>query len=189
MSLEFELLERYDANVPRYTSYPTAPHFHDGVNGDSYRRLLSSVPAKEPVSLYFHVPFCAQMCWYCGCHTQVAARYEPISDYAKLLANEIEMVSKELPGRLRVGHLHWGGGTPTMLSAGTRASRKRRMPWGGPLMPIIAGMGSTEKPGVSRANTSAVNPSRPPSGLVRQQTRCRSAKSALVMKCLSPLRT
>ncbi len=118
MSLEFELLERYDANVPRYTSYPTAPHFHDGVNGDSYRRLLSSVPAKEPVSLYFHVPFCAQMCWYCGCHTQVAARYEPISDYAKLLANEIEMVSKELPGRLRVGHLHWGGGTPTMLSAG-----------------------------------------------------------------------
>ncbi len=107
------LLER---NLPRYTSYPTAPHFHAGVTGDTYRRWLSALPTDERISLYLHVPFCAQMCWYCGCNTTVANQYRPIAEYAQQLAQEIETAVALLPGRLTVGHIHWGGGTPSMLS-------------------------------------------------------------------------
>mgnify|MGYP001204729077 CR=1 FL=1 len=116
MRLEPELLERYDTRVPRYTSYPTAPHFGTGVDAGAYREILSSISGDETVSLYFHVPFCKQMCWYCGCHTQVAGHYDPIADYVGLLETELGLVTDALPGRARVGHLHWGGGTPTMLS-------------------------------------------------------------------------
>ena len=58
------LLERYDRRVPRYTSYPTAPHFNAGVNADTYERWLGEMGSDEPLSLYFHVPFCHEMCWY-----------------------------------------------------------------------------------------------------------------------------
>lgn len=122
MHLNPELLARYDARVPRYTSYPTAPHFHDGVDAAVYRELLSSLGGQEPVSLYFHIPFCVQMCWYCGCHTQIAARYAPIADYVKLLKAELGLVAASLAGRLSVSHIHWGGGTPTMLSTGDFAA-------------------------------------------------------------------
>ncbi|NQV20681.1 MAG: oxygen-independent coproporphyrinogen III oxidase [Rhodospirillales bacterium] len=122
MRLNPELLARYDARVPRYTSYPTAPHFHDGVDAAVYRELLSSLGGHEPVSLYFHIPFCVQMCWYCGCHTQIAARYAPIADYVKLLKAELGLVAASLAGRPSVSHIHWGGGTPTMLSTGDFAA-------------------------------------------------------------------
>lgn len=116
MRLNPKLLARYDAQVPRYTSYPTAPHFNERVNATVYRQFLSSFGGHEPVSLYFHIPFCAQMCWYCGCHTQIAARYAPIADYVKLLKAELSLVAAALEGRPNVSHIHWGGGTPTMLS-------------------------------------------------------------------------
>ncbi|MBC8443672.1 MAG: coproporphyrinogen III oxidase, partial [Deltaproteobacteria bacterium] len=64
-----QLLEKYDSPVPRYTSYPTAPHFQPGVTGDTYSSWLAGVSGFETLSLYFHIPFCAAMCWYCGCHT------------------------------------------------------------------------------------------------------------------------
>lgn len=110
------LLDRYGGPVPRYTSYPTAPHFHDGVGAGAYRDLLAAVPDGERLSLYLHVPFCAEMCWYCGCHTKVVRRYGPIADYVRLLEREVEMVADAIPGRPAVAQIHWGGGTPSMLS-------------------------------------------------------------------------
>ena len=84
-----ELVEKYGGRVPRYTSYPTAPHFHEGIGAADYRAWLAAVPAGEPVSLYLHVPFCRELCWYCGCHTSVVRRRAPIVDYVDTLIEEI----------------------------------------------------------------------------------------------------
>jgi len=110
------LLERYGAPVPRYTSYPTAPHFHPGVTAADYRAWLGQIGVDDSLSLYLHIPFCAEMCWYCGCHTKVVRRYNPIADYLTLLEREIDLVAQAIPSRPRVSQIHWGGGTPTMLS-------------------------------------------------------------------------
>jgi oxygen-independent coproporphyrinogen-3 oxidase len=111
------LLERYDKRVPRYTSYPTAPHFHPGINAATYARWLAAVEKNTPLSLYFHVPFCREMCWYCGCHTKVVRRYEPVGEYATTMADEVTLIGGMLEARPPVTHMHWGGGTPTILSA------------------------------------------------------------------------
>jgi oxygen-independent coproporphyrinogen-3 oxidase len=113
-----ELLAKYDRPVPRYTSYPTAPHFHAGIGADDYQRWLSELPREARLSLYLHVPFCQELCWYCGCHTTVARRYQPIAEYRRLLLRELGLVAATLGGRGSVGHLHFGGGTPTMLAPG-----------------------------------------------------------------------
>lgn len=115
--MEQELLTRYGAPVPRYTSYPTAPHFHPGVNAATYRDWLAALGDQDSLSLYLHVPFCARMCWYCGCHTKVVRQYQPIADYAALLETEIRLIAGSLSAKPKVTHVHWGGGTPTMLSA------------------------------------------------------------------------
>jgi len=107
----------YDAPVPRYTSYPTAPHFQAGVNAETYGGWLNRIGGEDTLSLYFHVPFCAAMCWYCGCHTKVVKRTRPVTDYAGLLAREIALSADAIPAHPGVVHVHWGGGTPTMLSA------------------------------------------------------------------------
>ena len=106
----------YERRLPRYTSYPTAPQFHARVGAERYRGWLGTIDPAAPVSLYLHVPFCGVMCWYCGCHTTVAKSYTPIGRYSELLAREIELVAAAIPGRLKVGHIHWGGGTPNMLA-------------------------------------------------------------------------
>jgi oxygen-independent coproporphyrinogen-3 oxidase len=111
-----QLLERFDKQVPRYTSYPTAPHFHAKVTAANYRDWLTNIGEAAPVSLYLHVPFCTQMCWYCACHTKVVRQYGPVRDYAALLAGEITLVGSAIPTRPRVTHVHWGGGSPNILS-------------------------------------------------------------------------
>jgi oxygen-independent coproporphyrinogen III oxidase len=111
-----ELLAKYDRPVPRYTSYPTAPHFHAGIGRDHYRNWLAELPADARLSLYLHVPFCHELCWYCGCHTTVARRYQPVAEYRDLLLRELDLVGAGLGGRRPVGHIHFGGGTPTMLA-------------------------------------------------------------------------
>lgn len=107
--------EIFSAQVPRYTSYPTAPHFHDGIDGAVYRDWLSRLDPNEPVSLYVHVPFCDTLCFFCGCHTSVINHYGPVRAYCALLKQEIGLVAGALPGRLAVRHIHWGGGSPTLL--------------------------------------------------------------------------
>ena len=114
--MDLNLLKRYGGAVPRYTSYPTAPHFHAGVTAATYRDWLGRMATGEPVSIYLHVPFCARMCWYCGCHTKVVNRYEPIAAYADTLAREADLAADALPDGVTVSHLHWGGGTPTTLA-------------------------------------------------------------------------
>ncbi|MCI4679364.1 oxygen-independent coproporphyrinogen III oxidase [Rhodoblastus acidophilus] len=100
--------------VPRYTSYPTAPHFSDAVGPDQYAAWLADLPAETRLSLYLHVPFCRELCTYCGCHTRATRRDEPLHAYAATLAREIDMVATASPAR-KVIHAHWGGGTPGLL--------------------------------------------------------------------------
>ena len=113
--MKSETLARYaDRPLPRYTSYPTAPHFI-AVEPGGYRRWLEAVPSGSDASLYLHLPFCRSMCWYCGCHTTVTARDEPIARYVDALHREIDLVSEALPQRIAVKHVHFGGGTPTLM--------------------------------------------------------------------------
>lgn len=103
------------ARVPRYTSYPTAPHFHAGVESAVFRSWLENLPQEAALSLYVHVPFCDTLCWFCGCHTRVVNRYRPVEDYLAWLSREIDTVASAIGTRRRVTHIHWGGGSPTML--------------------------------------------------------------------------
>ncbi len=111
-----DILARYaDRPLPRYTSYPTAPHFGAEVNADRYRDWLGTLSDGAGVSLYLHVPFCRSMCWYCGCHTTITARDEPIARYLATLHREIDLIADAIPGRLSARHIHFGGGTPTLM--------------------------------------------------------------------------
>lgn len=112
-----EFVKRYSAPVPRYTSYPTAPHFSDAIDQEAYAKWLAELPADARLSLYFHIPFCQELCWYCGCSTKAVRRYEPVSDYLTSLLAETAEVSGRLPSRHDVTHIHWGGGSPNVLSA------------------------------------------------------------------------
>jgi oxygen-independent coproporphyrinogen-3 oxidase len=103
------------ARVPRYTSYPTAPHFTRAIGAEAHAAWLAGLPADAPVSLYLHIPYCREICWYCGCTTRPLGRPERAVAYADLLTRELDIVRGLLPGRLRLSHLHWGGGTPTVL--------------------------------------------------------------------------
>jgi oxygen-independent coproporphyrinogen III oxidase len=111
-----DVLARYaDQALPRYTSYPTAPHFAPDVGASAYARWLATVSSGSAGSLYLHIPFCRSMCWYCGCHTTVSRGQDLIASYVKTLRREIEFVSQSLPVKLLVNHVHFGGGTPTLL--------------------------------------------------------------------------
>ena len=103
--------------VPRYTSYPTAPNFSTAIDAQVYRGWLAALPAEAAFSLYLHVPFCRELCHYCGCHTKATLRDEPIIAYAQHLAEEVALVARHA-GRRQVTHIHWGGGTPSILDAG-----------------------------------------------------------------------
>jgi len=106
----------FAARVPRYTSYPTAPHFHAGIGEADYRAWLAGLPPGEPISLYVHIPFCDTLCWFCGCNTTVVNTYSPVSGYFDLLMREMDMVAEALSPGHPVTHLHFGGGSPTLLS-------------------------------------------------------------------------
>ena len=106
-----------DRDVPRYTSYPTAPHFNPAHDDADWRNWLGAVPEQAPLSLYLHVPFCRSMCWYCGCATQIAKGDDAIGHYVDALLTEIALVAQYLPPQARVSQIHWGGGTPTILGA------------------------------------------------------------------------
>lgn len=109
------LLRYATRSVPRYTSYPTAPHFGPAVTGEVATGWLRAVPEGADLSLYLHVPYCRQICAYCGCHTKAAVRDDPVIAYAGTLVREIELVARTLGRRGRVTHIHWGGGTPSLL--------------------------------------------------------------------------
>lgn len=113
--MERTLFRKYSGNVPRYTSYPTAVQFHPGIGPDTYARWLEALAPRKPVSLYFHVPYCHQLCWYCACHTRITHSYGPVSDYLDLLKREMGLVSSHLGFHPEVTHIHWGGGSPNLI--------------------------------------------------------------------------
>ncbi|MBW9064353.1 oxygen-independent coproporphyrinogen III oxidase [Rhizobium herbae] len=113
------IMEKYgEARLPRYTSYPTAPHFAAMPDKTIYADWIASIPTGEPTSLYLHIPFCRSMCWYCGCHTTITQRDRPILDYLDVLHREIELVAQLRNQSLSVGEIHFGGGTPTIIQPG-----------------------------------------------------------------------
>lgn len=102
-------------SVPRYTSYPTAPHFHDGITAETCSSWLDAVSPDDTLSLYLHVPFCRELCHYCGCHTKATRHDAPLKAYAATLGREIGLVAGHLRNAGPVRHIHWGGGTPSLL--------------------------------------------------------------------------
>lgn len=110
-----DLIHRYSKPVPRYTSYPTAPHFNDTVDANTYEAWLAELPPGTPLSLYLHIPFCDRLCWFCGCHTKQVLRYDPIAAYLPALGKEIETVGGLIAGRGSLAAIHFGGGSPSML--------------------------------------------------------------------------
>lgn len=117
--MQLALYEKYDLRLPRYTSYPTAPHFHAGIDGTVFEGWLSELDPKQPLSLYLHVPYCEEMCWFCGCNTKITKHYKPIISYVAALLSEIDSTLGKLPKGVRFGvsHIHFGGGSPTILKA------------------------------------------------------------------------
>jgi len=121
MQVEFnlDLIQRYDKAGPRYTSYPTAVQFHDGFAEAQYRQyaqLSNEQNPAGPLSLYFHIPFCDTVCFYCGCNKVVTKDRNKATPYLQHVYREIEMQAELFNADRRVDQLHWGGGTPTFIS-------------------------------------------------------------------------
>ncbi len=108
----------FEAKVPRYTSYPTAPHFNNDVGAELFREWIASIPPNSEISLYVHVPFCRNLCWFCACRTQGTQTDSPVAAYLETLKAELGLLGECLPEGVRLSRLHWGGGTPTLLRAG-----------------------------------------------------------------------
>ncbi|MEQ8663929.1 MAG: oxygen-independent coproporphyrinogen III oxidase [Gammaproteobacteria bacterium] len=114
-----DLIRRYDAQGPRYTSYPTAVQFHDGFGEVDYRAAIAASnaePLPAPLSLYVHIPFCATVCYYCACNKVITANRARALPYLERLHVEIARQGALFDADRPVDQLHWGGGTPTFLS-------------------------------------------------------------------------
>jgi len=109
------LLAKYATAVPRYTSYPTAPHFHTGIGCGNYAQWLSALGKGQTISLYIHIPYCDRLCWFCACHTKHTLKYEPITSYLAALFSEVEKTAELVGREAKVTAVHFGGGSPTML--------------------------------------------------------------------------
>lgn len=107
----------FDAKVPRYTSYPTAPHFSNDVDSPKFGNWIRSIPQGDAISLYVHVPFCRRLCWFCACRTQGTQSESPVKAYLETLKDELKLLKQALPKDVSLSRLHWGGGTPTLMSA------------------------------------------------------------------------
>ena len=105
----------FDSRVPRYTSYPTAPVFSPNIGAVHQARALAALPPDVPVSVYLHIPFCERLCWFCACRTQGVSTLPPVEAYIDTLEQELGLLADILPQGLRMGRMHWGGGTPTIL--------------------------------------------------------------------------
>lgn len=119
IKVDVDLLKKYDRSGPRYTSYPTAPYFNKAVNREKYLehiRVENSNQNTEPLSLYFHIPFCDTLCYFCGCNMMVTRNKEKIDTYLEYLKKEMQLLKKVIHPDRKVIQMHWGGGTPTHLS-------------------------------------------------------------------------
>lgn len=120
LTVDIDLMKKYDRAGPRYTSYPTAPYFHEGVDQQSYVdhiRSANEVNPDQDISLYFHLPFCDTLCYFCGCNMLLTRNSQQIDTYIDYLNKEMQLIRPHIGPNRRVAQLHWGGGTPTSLSA------------------------------------------------------------------------
>jgi oxygen-independent coproporphyrinogen III oxidase len=116
VTVDLDLIRKYDLPGPRYTSYPPANHFASQYAPRIPDQIQENNRTAGDLSLYFHLPFCKTLCWYCGCNNVITRRQGQSAVYLSYLEKEIDLLTRELnPGR-RVVQLHWGGGTPTFLT-------------------------------------------------------------------------
>ncbi len=115
--MQAELIPEHAGPAPRYTSFPTSPHFTAAIDARAYRAWLGKLPSGTALSLYLHVPFCSSLCWFCGCHTKATRHYAPVAAYLRVLMDEVALLGAALPEGCSVRQIHWGGGSPTILSA------------------------------------------------------------------------
>lgn len=112
-----KLIEKYDRPGPRYTSYPPATEFREGVREEDYvRKLLESNERGRPLSLYLHIPFCESACWFCGCNVIISHRKDVTKRYLDYVYREMEALRSYIDTSRKVIQLHWGGGTPNFLT-------------------------------------------------------------------------
>ncbi|MFN7064984.1 MAG: oxygen-independent coproporphyrinogen III oxidase [Aquificaceae bacterium] len=112
-----ELIRKHDKPGPRYTSYPPATEFHEGVREEQYKeKLIESNLCRRPLSLYFHIPFCESACWFCGCNVIISHRKDVTRRYLDYVYKEMELLKDYLDTSRPVVQLHWGGGTPNFLT-------------------------------------------------------------------------
>ncbi|MDE2222823.1 MAG: oxygen-independent coproporphyrinogen III oxidase [Candidatus Omnitrophica bacterium] len=116
--IDKNMLQKYDVAGPRYTSYPTAPQWSPEVTADTYTAALKAFGQNDKtVSLYIHIPFCEQLCYFCACNKVIRAKEEKVGDeFLEYLFKEMDMVARAIGRRKLIRQLHWGGGTPTYLS-------------------------------------------------------------------------
>jgi len=117
LHVDLDLIGRYDKPGPRYTSYPTAPHFTEDFGPGKFTEDLTKKSTDTPLSLYLHLPFCRSLCYYCGCHMTVTRDRERIERYLTALKREIDLMARRLNMGRPVVQIHWGGGTPSYLTA------------------------------------------------------------------------
>ena len=118
--VDSDLVRQYGGNGPRYTSYPTADRFVEAFDGAAYAHWLkhrSIGGFSRPLALYVHLPFCDTVCFYCACNKIITNNHARSAKYLGYLEREIDLVARRMPGDRRVSRMHWGGGTPTFLSA------------------------------------------------------------------------
>ncbi len=115
MQVDLNLLRKYDRPGPRYTSYPTAPHFNTEIGPQDFiRHLTNPEDGERGLSLYFHIPFCDTLCYFCGCTMVVTHNRARIAEYLQYLIHEIRILAGKVKNR-SVRQIHWGGGSPTYL--------------------------------------------------------------------------
>ena len=115
--LDFAKFTKYSKPGPRYTSYPTALEFKDDFKYDAYIKKLESQESKRPLSLYFHLPFCKNACYFCGCNVVFTSKEDKMVRYIDYLKRELKILSQHLDMKRNVIQMHFGGGTPTFFSA------------------------------------------------------------------------
>ena len=116
--IDFSLVAKYDRSGPRYTSYPTAPHFTEEFTADSFREEIRGTNAASgapPLSLYFHLPFCESVCFFCGCNVTFTSDRKRPGAYTESVVREMDAVAALVDRKRPVEQLHWGGGTPTFF--------------------------------------------------------------------------
>ena len=118
-TIDLDVLKKFNQQGPRYTSYPTAPMFSPEFSADDYLKEIVDTNAEKgasPLSLYFHFPFCAKLCYFCGCNMRVSRDRELVAEYNDYIKRELDLIRPMIARDRTVAQMHWGGGTPSHLT-------------------------------------------------------------------------